>query len=204
VLQGGEVNETHLRYLASPQWAAAVRDELLPWVLGPEDLGDDCLEVGPGPGVTTDLLRARAGRLTAVELDPALAGTLADRLAGTNVDVVNADATSMPFETDRFSGAICLTMLHHVPSAALQDRLFAEVARVLRPGASLLGSDSIEAPEVRAGHDGDIFVPVDPDQLGRRLVAAGFEQPQVETKGTRVRFAARKPLTQCGPDEKND
>ena len=109
------------------------------------------------------------------------------------MEVVNADATSMPFEADRFSGAICLTMLHHVPSAALQDRLFAEVARVLRPGATLLGSDSIEAPEVRAGHDGDIFVPVDPDQLGARLVAAGFEQPEVETKGTRVRFAARKP-----------
>jgi SAM-dependent methyltransferase len=192
------VNETHLRYLASPQWAAAVRDELLPWVLGSSDLGDDCLEVGPGPGVTTDLLRARAGRLTAVELDPALAETLADRLAGTNVDVVNADATNMPFAADRFSGAICLTMLHHVPSAALQDRLFAEVARVLRPGATLLGSDSIEAPEVRAGHDGDIFVPVDPDQLGGRLLAAGFEQPEVETRATRVRFAARKPLTSIG------
>jgi SAM-dependent methyltransferase len=188
------VNETHLRYLASPQWAATVRDELLPWVLGSSDLGDDCLELGPGPGVTTDLLRTRARWLTAVELDPALAETLADRLAGTNVEVVNADATNMPFETGRFSGAVCLTMLHHVPSAALQDRLLAEVARVLRPGATLLGSDSIEAPEVRAGHDGDIFVPVDPDQLGARLVAAGFEQPEVETKSTRVRFTARKPL----------
>jgi ubiquinone/menaquinone biosynthesis C-methylase UbiE len=109
------------------------------------------------------------------------------------VEVVNADATDMPFEANRFSAAVCLTMLHHVPSAALQDRLFAEVARVLRSGATLLGSDSIEAPEVRAGHDNDIFVPVDPDQLGRRLVVAGFEQPEVETKATRVRFAARKP-----------
>ena len=128
-----------------------------------------------------------------MELDPALAETLADRLAGTNVEVVNADATNMPFEADRFSGAVCLTMLHHVPSAALQDRLFAEVARVLRPGATLLGSDSIEAPEVRAGHDDDIFVPVDPDQLGRRLLAAGFEQPEVETKGTRVRLPPGSP-----------
>jgi SAM-dependent methyltransferase len=186
------VNESHLRYLASPEWAATLRDELLPWVLGSSDLGDDCLEVGPGPGVTTDLLRARTLGLTAVELDTALAQTLADRLAGTNVEVVNADATNMPFEADRFSGAVCLTMLHHVPSAALQDRLLAEIARVLRPGATLLGSDSIEAPEVRAGHDGDIFVPVDPDQLAGRLVAAGFEQPEVETKATRVRFAARK------------
>ena len=186
------MNETHLRYLASPEWADTVRNELLPWVLGSSDLGDDCLEVGPGPGVTTDVLRTRARRLTAVELDTALAETLAARLAGTNVEVVNADATSMPFEEGRFSGAVCLTMLHHVLSAALQDRLFAEVARVLRPGAALLGSDSIEAPEVRAGHAGDIFVPVDPDQLGGRLVAAGFEEPEVVTKGTRVRFAARK------------
>jgi SAM-dependent methyltransferase len=172
-----------------------VRNELLPWVLRSWDLGDDCLEIGPGPGVTTDLLRTRARWVTAVELDPALSETLAARLAGTNVEVVNADATSMPFEADRFSGAVCLTMLHHVPSAALQDRLFAEVARVLRPGATLLGSDSIEAPEVRAGHTGDIFVPVAPDQLGARLVAAGFEEPEVETKATRMRFAARKPLT---------
>jgi SAM-dependent methyltransferase len=186
------VNEYHLRYLASPEWAVTLRNELVPWVLGSSDLGDDCLEVGPGPGVTSDLLRTRALRLTAVELDTALADTLTGRLAGTNVEVVNADATNMPFATDRFSSAVCLTMLHHVPSAALQDRLFAEVARVLRPGATLFGSDSIEAPEVRAGHDDDIFVPVDPDQLGDRLLAAGFEQPEVETKGTRVRFAARK------------
>jgi SAM-dependent methyltransferase len=187
------MNEFHLRYLASPEWAATLRDELLPWVLGSSDLGDDCLEVGPGPGVTTDLLRGRSVWLTAVELDTALAQTLADRLAGTNVEVVNADATNMPFEVDRFSSAVCFTMLHHVPSADLQDDLFAEIARVLRPGATLLGSDSIESPEVRAGHADDIFVPVDPDQLGGRLVAAGFVQPEIETRGTRVRFAARKP-----------
>jgi SAM-dependent methyltransferase len=187
------MNDYHLRYLASPEWATTLRNELLPWVLGSSDLGDDLLEVGPGPGVTTDLLRARAAKLTAVELDAALAQTLAERLVGTNVEVVNADATDMPFEADRFSGAACFTMLHHVPSAALQDRLFAEIARVLRPGATLFGSDSIESPEVRAGHDDDIFVPVDPAHLGARLVAAGFEDPSVETKATRVRFAARKP-----------
>ena len=137
-------------------------------------------------------MRARL-RLTAVELDTALAETLL--IAGGNhVEVVNADATNMPFATDRFSGAVCLTMLHHVPSAALQDSLFAEVARVLRPGATLLGSDSIEArrfgPDTRT-----IFRPRRPRSAGRRLVAAGFEQPEVETKATRVRFAARKPLT---------
>ena len=98
------------------------------------------LDMHAGIAYYTEIFQALKARyphvhikaLTAVELDPALAQALADRLAGTNVEVVNADATNMPFAADRFSGAVCLTMLHHVPSAAIQDRLLAEVARVLR------------------------------------------------------------------------
>jgi SAM-dependent methyltransferase len=134
------MNEYHLRYLASPEWASTLRDGLLPWVLGSSDVGDDCLEVGPGPGVTTDLLRSRALRVTAVELDTALAQTLADRLAGTNVEAVNADATNMPFEADRFSCAVCLTMLHHMPSAA------PKTASSLRSLASCAPEPGFSAP----------------------------------------------------------
>jgi hypothetical protein len=36
----------------------------------------------------------------------------------------------MPFVSHAFSTVISLTMLHHVPSAALQDRLAAEAGRV--------------------------------------------------------------------------
>jgi ubiquinone/menaquinone biosynthesis C-methylase UbiE len=48
----------------------------------------------------------------------------------------------MPFDDESFSGAACFTMLHHVPSPEAQDRLFAEVGRVLRPGAPFAGTDS--------------------------------------------------------------
>ena len=44
---------------ASAEWAALVRDELLPWVLGDDGLGDDVLEIGAGPGLVTDLLVER-------------------------------------------------------------------------------------------------------------------------------------------------
>jgi ubiquinone/menaquinone biosynthesis C-methylase UbiE len=54
-------------------------------------------------------------------------------MAGANVEVVNADATDLPFPDGRFSAALSFTMLHHIRLAA--DRLFAEVARVLRPAA---------------------------------------------------------------------
>jgi ubiquinone/menaquinone biosynthesis C-methylase UbiE len=41
-----------------------------------------------------------------------------------------------------FDGVVCFTMLHHVPSALLQYRLLAEVARVLRPGGVFAGTGS--------------------------------------------------------------
>ena len=61
-----------------------------------------------------------------------------------------------------------------MPSPALQDRLIGEVARVLRPGGVLVASDSLDSPELRTFHHDDTFVPVDPDDLPRRLRAAGF------------------------------
>ena len=133
------MNEAHLEFCASPEWARLVEDELLPWVLDGCELGDDLLEVGPGPGLTTDVLRRKAARVTAVELDLDLAGKLASRLAGSNVTVVAGDVTRLPFPADRFSAAACLTMLHHIPSPALQDAALAELARVLRPGGVLAG-----------------------------------------------------------------
>ncbi|HXU25504.1 MAG TPA: class I SAM-dependent methyltransferase [Tepidiformaceae bacterium] len=187
------MNAQHLVFCSSPEWARVVEEEMLPWVLGHHDLGDDMLEVGSGPGLTTDVLRKRVPRLTAVELDEALATRLATRLAGTNVEVVQADATAMPFEAGRFSAAGSFTMLHHLPSVALQDRMLAELCRVLKPGGIFLGSDGIDTPSRRAAHEDDIFVPIDPVSFEARLTAAGFATVVVETVNDRFRFFATKP-----------
>ena len=80
------MNEIHLKFLASPEWAQMVEAELLPWIDAVGDLGDEVLEIGPGPGITTDVLRKRVHQVTAVEIDPSLGGTLEERLAGTNVN----------------------------------------------------------------------------------------------------------------------
>lgn len=168
------MNPQHLEICASEGWRTMLRDIILPYALGDARLGDDVLEVGPGPGMTTDLLRNALPRLTAVEVDGDLAAALADRLAGTNVEVVHADATAMPFEDGRFTGGVSFTMLHHVPTAALQDRLFAEVARVLRPGAVFVASDSVASDDLAALHADDTYNPVDPAGVGARLRAVGF------------------------------
>jgi SAM-dependent methyltransferase len=129
-------------------------------------------------------------RMTAVELDPDLASALAIRMAGTSVEVVEADATDLPMADGTFTGAVSFTMFHHVPTPALQDRLFAEVARVLRPGATFVGSDNLDSPAFREAHIDDICTPIDPATLPARLQAAGFEAIKVETNPFAFRFSA--------------
>jgi SAM-dependent methyltransferase len=187
------VNETHLQFLASPDWARLLETELLPWIEAAGDLGDDVLEIGPGPGLTTDLLRRRVRQVTAVEVDPALGEALQDRLEGSNVEVMVANATEARLPLGRFSAAACFSVLHHMPSAEHQDRLFAELARVLRPRGIFVGQDSLDLEMIRAGHAGDTFVPVDPETLAGRLSAVGFGPTTIDVAGFHFRFISRMP-----------
>ena len=186
------MNRGHRELCASDEWGEYIRDELLPWVLGDRSLGGSVLEIGPGPGLTSDLLRSMTRRLTAVEADPAAAASLERRLEGTNVTVVNADGTDMPFRRGRFTAGIAMTMLHHVPGIGAQDALLAEAHRVLRPGSWLLGEDSLDGPGFRTFHRGDVCVPVDPAGFAPRLLAAGFTDADVERGDGVFRFAARR------------
>jgi ubiquinone/menaquinone biosynthesis C-methylase UbiE len=188
------VNIFHRIYCRSDGWATAVQKWIMPWTLKDIALGDDVLEIGPGPGRTTEKLRESAARLTAIEIDHRLAEALKARLAGSNVTVVEGDATKMPFPDASFSGAVSLTMLHHVPSAALQDKLLAETFRVLRPGAVFAGSDSTPSFRWRVYHIMDTCVAVDPATFAKRLEAAGFADAHVETNEWHsFKFSARKP-----------
>lgn len=175
------MNEAHKK-CGSDEWRETMREIILPWALDGTDLGDDVLEVGPGYGATTDVLSQSVPRLTSVEIDDALADMLVDRFADVpSVEIVHGDATALTYDDDRFTGAACFTMLHHVPTNELQDRLFAEVARVLRPGAPLVASDSLRSDELEAHHEGDTYNPVDPSSLPARLTDAGFVDIDVRT-----------------------
>ena len=186
------MNWFHRHVCRSGRWRRRVKN-LLPWALQGVELGEDVLEIGPGPGVTTDLLRGRTRRLTALEVDAAAAASLQSRLDGTGVRVVHGDGAAMPFADGSFSGVVAFTMLHHVPSTALQDRLLTEARRVLRPGGVFVGFDGVGSFLFRLIHLGDTYTPVNPDTFGPRLEAAGFAEVAVERGWARFRFrAARK------------
>lgn len=170
-----------------------MQDRVLPSALQDIDLGDDVLEVGPGPGVTTVWLQSRVARLTSLEIDHKLAAALQHRMEGTNVTVIEGDGTAMTFADASFSSAVCFTMLHHVPSAELQDKLLSEVFRVLRPGSVFAGTDSTPSLRWNLFHVFDTRVPADPDTFGQRLETAGFADADVKQFGSGFGFRARKP-----------
>jgi SAM-dependent methyltransferase len=137
------MNLVHRCLCRSTSWRRVLRDYVVPWVLSDAQFGSHLLELGPGHGLTTDLLRPHVAHLTALEIDPVLANSLAARFSGTNVTVVRGDATAMPFPRAQFSAAVSLHMLHHIHDADLQNQLFRELCRVLNPGAIFVGVDSI-------------------------------------------------------------
>jgi SAM-dependent methyltransferase len=188
------VNFAHRWLCSSPRWKLAVKEDILPWALEGIELGSNVLEIGPGYGATTDVLRARVAHLTCIESDGQLADGLRRRTPLANVTILHQDATRMSLPAATFDGAVCFTMLHHVPSVALQDRLLAEVARVLRPGGIFAGTDSCYSRAFGLLHLFDTMVVVEPGGFPDRLKAAGFENVQVDVNSRAFRLRARKAL----------
>jgi SAM-dependent methyltransferase len=185
------MNLVHRKLCGSAKWADSVEQSLLPWALADLDLSGDVLEVGPGFGATTRVLARQLDRLTALEIDEASAMRLTGQF-DERVRIVHGDGTAMPFDDASFDAVVCFTMLHHVPSPPLQDQVFAEVVRVLRPGGVFAGSDSRTSLRMRLIHVGDTLVPLDPAALPARLERAGLGEVQVDVREHRLRFRARK------------
>ena len=185
------MNENHAQLMPSPEWAAHIQDEVLPQATAGVDLGKELLELGPGPGAATEWLRQRVDRLVALEYEEDAAARLAERYAGTNVEVVFGSAAEVGYPDESFDTVATCTMLHHVPTRALQDRILAEAFRVLRPGGAFLGSDSLGSDGLHQFHEGDTYNPVEPSAFLVRLQTVGFTAIALHVSYSLV-FTARK------------
>jgi SAM-dependent methyltransferase len=187
------MNFAHNRLCSSQRWARRVENDLIPWGMEGVELGDDVLELGPGFGATTRLLAQRVPRLSVLELSEDYCRRLLAEM-GDRVEVTQGDATALPYPDGRFSAVVCFTMLHHLDPAPLQDRAFAEVARVLRAGGLFAGTDSLGVGRLfKLIHIGDKLALVDPATLPERLSRAGLTAPRVETSVRSLRFRAMRP-----------
>jgi SAM-dependent methyltransferase len=186
------MNSNHAKVCPSPEWAAHIRGDILPWLTQHADLGAEMLEIGPGPGAATGWLRDKVRRLTAIEVDEAAAAKLRADHSGGNVEVVVGDATKLAWPDESFDSVGCFTMLHHVPTSALQNAILAEALRVLRPGGVLIGSDSMASNDLHHFHADDTYNPIEPASMLSRLQFLGFAEIIVMA-GHALQFVARKP-----------
>jgi SAM-dependent methyltransferase len=185
------MNLCHRWCCNSDRWAKEAEEQLLPWVLADVELGDNTLEIGPGYGAILRVLVDKTPKLTSVEIDSPMAQRL-QRLYGERARIINGDGTNTGLPADEFSSVVSFTMLHHVPSTELQDRLFAEAFRVLRPGGVFAGSDGVPSLRFRVLHFRDTCNPIPPEALPDRLRAAGFHDVDVEVRAGRQRWHALK------------
>jgi SAM-dependent methyltransferase len=185
------MNLCHRVFCSSHRYFKSVEDTLLPWVLADVDLGDNVLEIGPGYGANIRVLIDRAPHYTAVEIDPAMAERLRDTY-GDRAEIIRGDGTDTGLPAEEFSSVVCFTMLHHIPTPALQDQMLAEVFRVLRPSGVFAGSDSAASTLFRMLHFRDTCNPVNPQTFPERLRAAGFHDVHVDGNGRRLRWRAVK------------
>ncbi|HXB47867.1 MAG TPA: class I SAM-dependent methyltransferase [Streptosporangiaceae bacterium] len=190
------MNENHARLCPTPEWAKYLQTDVLPVVTRDVDLGAAMLEIGPGPGAATDWLRHKVEQLTVVEIDEAAAGLLTERYSGTNVAVRTGSGADLDYPDGSVDSVGTFTMLHHVPTLALQNKILAEAFRVLRPGGALVGADSLPGNDLHHFHADDTYNPVDPASLIGRLQTIGFGQITVIVDES-VKFIARKPAEEA-------
>jgi ubiquinone/menaquinone biosynthesis C-methylase UbiE len=197
------MNENHARVCTSPEWAEHIQTSVLPTLTRDIDLGGQMLEIGPGPGAATEWLRTRVRKLTAIEVDEAAAALLSTRYADGNVEIVAGSAAELSYPDASFDFVGCFTMLHHVPTLAMQNKILAEACRVLRPGGVLIGSDSLASTDLHHFHADDTYNPVEPASVLSRLQTVGFGNVTVIVDDV-LKFIAAKPGEPQGagcPDE---
>ncbi len=196
------MNRNHAKLCPSPEWAAHIQNDVLPFLTRDVDLGSEMIEIGPGPGAATGWLAGKVKKLTAVEVEQAAAAELAERYQGSNVTVVAGSGAALDFADETFDSAGCFTMLHHVPTLAVQNKILAEAFRVLRPGGVLIGSDSLASNDLHHFHADDTYNPIDPSGMLSRLQTLGFDSITIVVDGI-LKFIAHKPTGgehECGRD----
>ena len=189
------MNLIHRRLCRSATWHNVLREYVVPWVLKDVSLGSNLLELGPGHGLTTELLRPHVTHLTALEIDARLADSLAVRFTNSNVTGGRAAMPRLRPSKDaqsprRFACICCITFI----PPDLQDKVFREVWRVSSPGLCSWGwivsacKNSGCAPSTWGTRSS-----CGPDHTCPALTDGGVQKVSVDANPHAFRFHAQRP-----------
>ena len=176
----GDAGTRQLHYDQEMRRERAILDRRLPLA------GGDVLSVGCGRHPGRHLFPRPEFRLTGVDLDAELIASLVD--SGELDDGTVARAGELPYEPRSFDVVLYRLVLHHVVFQGPLRPVFAEAARLLRPGGALVAIEpglwhpvgAVLALANRAGlgpavHGTPDDVPLSPRALVREARGAGLE-----------------------------
>ncbi len=158
--------------------------------------GECVLDLGTGPGILIPYLRERVGkkgRLCALDLSFPMVQQAAKKPLARRDMVLQADAQGIPFKQDRFDRAICFAAFPHFPDPQLALQ---EMARVLKPGGTLIIAHLMSRAELDRHHQGHAAVAGDrlPDdrQMAAYFRQAGLSAPEIVNQPGRYLARGRK------------
>jgi SAM-dependent methyltransferase len=111
--------------------------------LVPEDSGARWLETACGTGLVSRALAGKVGSVTGVDLTLAMLEQAKSGAADEGIENAGfsvGDATALEFADGSFDGAVTRLSLHHIP---VPGRAIAELARVVRPGGTVIVGDLV-------------------------------------------------------------
>ena len=149
--------------------------------------GSDILDLGCGTGILFDMLRRKVGNrgsVTGVDFSLQMAERAHRNFPFDNVNVVDADVSSLPFRDRCFDMAVAFSSFPHFSD---RQKALLETRRVLKPGAPLHIIHLMSSKEITAMHHrvgGAVAHDVLPEagEMARLLEAAGFVHVKVEDK----------------------
>jgi SAM-dependent methyltransferase len=111
--------------------------------LVPADADSRWLEPACGTGLVARALAGRVGFVAGVDLTPAMLEQATRGAAEEGIENASfsaGDATALEFADGSFDGAVTRLSLHHIP---VPGRAIAELARVVRPGGTVIVGDLV-------------------------------------------------------------
>ncbi len=136
------------------------------------------LDAGCGTGNYARAMLDYAGRIEAVDMNPGMLEVAAQKLAEerdeSRISFHSARIDELPFEDEHFDGVMINQVLHHLPDDATKGfpahrRVFAEFARVLKPGGVLV-VNTCSQEQLRHGYWHYSLIPEAADALRARYV----------------------------------
>ncbi len=102
--------------------------------------GSRLLDVATGTGAQAFAFAGKAREVVGVDLSLAMLHIARRKNRFPNVTFLEADAAALPFEDDSFDAACVSFALHEMPSS-IRERVVREMARVTRPGGTIIVVD---------------------------------------------------------------